>query len=215
LRDRYADGRTVLAQRRTLLILSLSALVVLGGGLALGQDSGDDFSAKLVKAAIDRTLHQVTYDGSYRRIDYPGGDVPDNIGVCTDVLIRTYRAVGIDLQRAVHEDMAFEFSAYPTIWGLDRPDPNIDHRRVPNLQTFFKRNGLELVVTQDSADYLPGDLVTWMLPENLPHIGVVTNRRSADGRLPLIVHNIGYGPELEDILFEFPITGHYRYPERD
>jgi len=175
------------------------------------EPSSADFASRLVEAAIERTSHEVTYDGSYRRIAYPGGDVPDGIGVCTDVVIRTYRGVGVDLQQAVHEDMSEAFSAYPTIWGLKRPDSNIDHRRVLNLQTFFMRNGATLPVSRDPDDYRAGELVTWMLPGNLPHIGIVTDRRSADGIRPLVVHNIGSGPELEDRLFEFPITGHYRY----
>lgn len=169
------------------------------------------FGHRLVQAAIERTTHQVIYDGSYRQIDYPGGDVPEGIGVCTDVVIRSYRAVGIDLQLLVHEDMAEAFTAYPTIWGLNRPDPNIDHRRVPNLQTFFTRHGTRLPESRDPNGYKPGDLVTWVLPGNLPHIGIVANHRSTGGARPLIIHNIGAGPEMEDILFKFPITGHYRY----
>ncbi len=125
---------------------------------------------------MERTRHTVVYDGSYYRIPYPGGDVPDNVGVCTDVVIRSYRALGIDLQELVHKDMTAHFDKYPSkrIWGLSRPDPNIDHRRVPNLQVFFERNGISLPVTGKAADYLPGDIVTWMLPGNLPHIGIVT-----------------------------------------
>jgi hypothetical protein len=179
--------------------------------LALAQDAHTRFTERLVDAALERTSHQVTYDGSYRRIDYPGGDVPENIGVCTDVVIRTYRVLGIDLQQLVHEDMKASFSEYPKIWGLERPDSNIDHRRVPNLQTFFRRHGTNLPTSQDAADYEPGDLVTWMLPRNLPHIGIVVNKRSRDGKRPLIVHNIGAGPKAEDMLFEYPITGHFRY----
>jgi hypothetical protein len=171
----------------------------------------DDFTRRLIDAAIERTSHRVTYDGSYRRIDYPGGDVPDGVGVCTDVIVRAYRVLDIDLQKEVHEDMKAAFSAYPADWGLSRPDSNIDHRRVPNLQTFFTRHGEKLPVTDDPDDYRPGDLVTWMLPRNLPHIGLVTDRRSADGERPLIVHNVGRGPKVEDFLFEYPITGHYRY----
>lgn len=167
--------------------------------------------ARLIDAAIDRTNYAITYDGSYRRIDYPGGDVPAEIGVCTDVIIRSYRALGIDLQELVHVDMRDNFDAYPDYWGLSRPDPNIDHRRVPNLQRFFSRHGESLPVTQDASDYQPGDLVTWMLPGNLPHIGIVVDRRTSDGGRNLIVHNIGSGPKLEDILFRFPITGHYRF----
>ena len=169
------------------------------------------FAEGLVRAAVERTKHRVRYDGSYRRIDYPGGDVPDHVGVCTDVVIRSFRRVGVDLQRTVHEDMRANFGRYPDHWGLRRPDRNIDHRRVPNLQTFFSRHGTSLAVSDDPADYLPGDLVTWMLPRNLPHIGIVIDRRSADGKRPLIVHNIGAGPKAEDGLFDYPITGHYRY----
>jgi uncharacterized protein len=171
----------------------------------------DDFTHRLIDAAIERTTHRVTYDGRYRRIDYPGGDVPDDVGVCTDVIVRAYRVLGIDLQKEVHEDMSAAFSAYPKNWGLTRPDSNIDHRRVPNLRTFFTRKGEKLRVTDAADDYRPGDLVTWMLPRNLPHIGLVTDRRSADGERPLIVHNVGAGPKVEDFLFEYPITGHYRY----
>lgn len=168
-------------------------------------------ATRLVDAAMERLAHEVTYDGSYRQIDYPGGDVPDHVGVCTDLVVRAYRAAGIDLQRAVHEDMLAEFSAYPQMWGLRGPDPNIDHRRVPNLRVFFERRGTALPVSHDPGDYRPGDLVTWVLPGNLPHIGIVVARRSADGRRPLIVHNIGRGPRLEDALFDYPISGHYRY----
>jgi len=171
----------------------------------------DSFALRLVDAAVERTSHRVTYDGTYRRIPYPAGDVPDDVGVCTDLIVRSYRAVGIDLQRLVHEDMAADFDAYPGLWGLAGPDPNIDHRRVPNLQTFFGRHGTVLPVTDDPANYRAGEIVTWMLPGNLPHIGLVTDRVSTDGRRPLIVHNIGRGPEIEDALFDFPMTGHYRY----
>ena len=168
--------------------------------------------ARLVAAAIERTRQSVVYDGAYRGIAYPGGDVPAGVGVCTDVLIRAYRAgLGIDLQQRVHEDMAREFAAYPKIWGLSRPDPNIDHRRVPNLAVFFARHGQTLPVTNDGGDYRPGDLVTWRVAGNLPHIGIVTGRRSLDGARPLIAHNIGRGPKLEDMLFDYPVTGHFRY----
>jgi len=167
----------------------------------------------LVDAALAQTQRQVAYDGSYRRIAYPNGDVPANIGVCTDVVIRAYRAIGIDLQQRVHEDMRISFASYPKLWGLSKPDSNIDHRRVPNLQIYFKRQGAALRVSSDAIDYKIGDLVTWMLPGNLPHVGIVTDRRSSDGKRPLVVHNIGHGPQLEDTLFAYPITGHYRFPE--
>jgi len=165
---------------------------------------------QLVAAAIERTTHTVAYDGSYRRLDYPGGDVPDHVGVCTDVVIRVYRAINIDLQRLVHEDMTAHFNEYPQLWGLSRPDPNIDHRRVPNLQTFLHRQGAEVPVTDLASDYEPGDLVTWLLPGNLPHIGIVVTSTS-EARGDRVVHNIGNGPEIDDVLFRYPITGHYRY----
>jgi uncharacterized protein YijF (DUF1287 family) len=171
------------------------------------------FSNHLAAAALERTQHQVRYDGAYLKIDYPNGDVPANIGVCTDVVIRSYRALGIDLQQRVHEDMAANFSAYPSnrIWGLTATDTNIDHRRVPNLQTFFTRLGQSLAISDQAKDYFPGDLVTWMLPGNLPHIGIVSNKRANGSGNPMIVHNIGAGPKLDDVLFSYPITGHYRY----
>jgi uncharacterized protein YijF (DUF1287 family) len=194
------------------VVASFLLTLALPGPVTRGQGDSEPAAGRLVRAALERTNHRVTYDGSYRRIDYPGGDVPDHIGVCTDVVVRGYRALGIDLQQLVHEDMQTDFEAYPDLWGLTRPDPNIDHRRVPNLQTFFRRQGAELPVSRDGADYRPGDLVTWMLPRNLPHIGIVIDRLSADGERFLIVHNIGAGPEVDDILFEFTITGHYRYP---
>lgn len=170
-----------------------------------------DFFNALIESAIKRTQHQITYDGSYRKIAYPMGDVPNNIGVCTDVIIRSYRSLGIDLQQLVHEDMKQHFSDYPNQWGLKKPDTNIDHRRVPNLQTFFSRHGVRLTVSENAGDYQSGDLVTWMLPGNLPHIGIVTHLKSQDNKRPLIVHNIGRGTTLEDMLFEYKITGHYRF----
>jgi uncharacterized protein YijF (DUF1287 family) len=181
----------------------------------VGELRSEGVAARIVAAALERTRHRVVYDGSYRRIAYPNGDVPATIGVCTDVVIRSLRAVGIDLQREVHEDMRRAFDAYPRLWGLSRPDRNIDHRRVPNLQRFFERRGAAVPVSRRGDDYLPGDLVTWMLPGNLPHIGIVVDGRSGDGERPLIVHNIGSGPELADTLFVFPVTGHYRYPRRE
>jgi uncharacterized protein YijF (DUF1287 family) len=167
----------------------------------------------LINAAIERTQHNIRYDGRYVRISYPNGDVPADTGVCTDVIIRAYRKVGIDLQQLVHEDMLQNFDTYPSrrIWGLPRPDSNIDHRRVPNLQVFFTRHGKELPVSDQAGDYQPGDLVTWILPGNLPHIGIVTDRLSPESGRLQIVHNIGGGPQLEDMLFDYPITGHYRF----
>ncbi len=167
----------------------------------------------LVQAALARTQHQVRYDGRYLRIDYPWGDVPADIGVCTDVVIRSYRAVGVDLQQLVHADMRQHFALYPSqrLWGLRQPDPNIDHRRVPNLQTFFTRHGEAFAPSQDYRVYQPGDIVTWLLPGNRPHMGIVIDRYDVISRVPLIVHNIGLGPEVENLLFMYEISGHYRY----
>lgn len=168
---------------------------------------------RLVEAALERTQHHVVYDGTYVTIPYPNGDVAANRGVCTDVVIRSYRALGIDLQKAVHEDIKTHFLTYPShrIWGLTQPDKNIDHRRVPNLQTFFSRHGDSITISHNPSNYLPGDIVTWKINGRLPHIGIVTNKKSHDGKRPLIVHNIGAGPKLEDMLFNHPIDGHYRY----
>jgi uncharacterized protein len=171
----------------------------------------DPKTAQLVAAAYARTQESEVYDGSYQRIPYPMGDVAEDRGVCTDLVIRSYRAIGIDLQQLVHEDMLRDFAAYPAVWGLTAPDPNIDHRRVLNLEAFFRRAGASLPIIMDPAAYRPGDLVTWRLPTGLPHIGIVTELRTPDGRHPIIAHNIGNGPELEDVLFRFPITGHFRY----
>ncbi len=162
-------------------------------------------------AAIEQTQQKVAYDGSYRRIPYPGGDVPPGIGVCTDVVVRAYRRIGVDLQVEVHEDMLRAFRSYPQLWGLRQPDASIDHRRVPNLQAFLRRAGAERPVSRKAEDYRAGDLVTWMLVGNLPHVGVVSDRRAPGSRVPLVVHNIGRGPQLEDVLFAYAISGHYRY----
>lgn len=149
------------------------------------------------------------YDGSYRPIPFPGGDVPIERGVCTDVIVRAYRHAGIDLQVLVNRDMSRAFGSYPGRWGLAEPDPNIDHRRVGNLATFFKRHGRTLPVSARSEDYSPGDIVTWRLPSGSPHIGLVADREG--GGTPLVVHNIGAGVKVEDVLFSYEITGHYRY----
>jgi uncharacterized protein YijF (DUF1287 family) len=168
-------------------------------------------SDNLVKSALERTEHFVVYEGSYRSIDYPMGDVPENIGVCTDVIVRSYRQMGIDLQQLVHEDMKANFSKYPKNWGLKRPDTNIDHRRVPNLERFFERHGQILSITDKAQDYKPGDIVSWRLEGGLPHIGIVSNQKSENSDNYKIVHNIGLGPKLEDVLFSYKIVGHYRY----
>ncbi len=171
----------------------------------------EGFTAQLVAAAKERTRHWIWYSSKYRKIPYPGGDVPRHIGVCTDVVIRAYRALGIDLQVLVHEDMKADFAAYPDDWGLTGPDPNIDHRRVPNLETFFRRHGVVLPVSRDPGDYRPGDLVTWTIRWGRPHIGIVVDERSRDGERFKVVHNIGLGPRTEDMLFDYPIRGHFRF----
>ena len=172
----------------------------------------EKFLFDLADAAMERTRHDVTYDPAYVVLDYPGGDVPDDRGVCSDVVIRAYRALGIDLQVDVHEDMKANFKLYPKKWGLKKTDKNIDHRRVANLMVLFARKGQSFDVTDDPADYRPGDLVTWDLNGNgLLHIGVVSLDRSADGRRFKLVHNIGAGPQNEDVLFDWEILGHYRY----
>lgn len=149
------------------------------------------------------------YDPSYVQLEYPRGDVPISTGVCSDVVVRAFRDVGVDLQVRVHEDMAEHFSAYPKKWGLTRPDRNIDHRRVPNLQKYFTRQGDSRKVTRRGADYWPGDVVTWSV-EGLPHIGIVARTPTPDGARFLVTHNIGAGAQTEDVLFAYPITGHYR-----
>ncbi|HZG51104.1 MAG TPA: DUF1287 domain-containing protein [Pyrinomonadaceae bacterium] len=166
---------------------------------------------RLVAAANERATHEVEYDGSYFKLDYPNGDVPEGKGVCTDEVIRSYRALGIDLQKEVHEDMAANFSRYPTKFGLKSTDPNIDHRRVPNLRVFFERKGKSLPITNDAADYRPGDIVTWDLNASQTHIGLVVDAPSATPGRYMIMHNIGQGPQIEDVLFSWKITGHYRY----
>jgi len=178
-----------------------------------GTNGRREFLKKLVAAAEERTHHAVRYDGAYVRIPYPDGDVPTDTGVCTDEIIRTYRAVGIDLQKEVHEDMEKNFSAYPRKWRWlsSHTDTNIDHRRVPNLMAFFSRRGETLAITQRAEDYSPGDIVTWDLGGNVPHIGIVTDQKSGTGGRYLIVHNIGQGQKMEDVLFHWKITGHYRY----
>lgn len=198
-------------------MLGGSALpLFVGSGVGAQQSSrpftkAEDWAVKLITAAESQVGLTTVYDPAYRRLAYPMGDVPMQKGVCTDVVVRAYRvAFGIDLQKLVHEDMKSAFAGYPTIWGLKRPDRNIDHRRVPNLEHFLKRRGADLPITRDGTDYLPGDLVTQRLPGNLPHIAIVTNRPAKGRNHALVVHNIGAGTQIEDRLFEFTISGHFR-----
>ena len=197
--------------------LSLIALSFATVGFSVARSkpglSHEEFLRRLSAAAIERTHHTVRYASAYVHIPYPGGDVPAETGVCTDEVIRSYRALGIDLQKEVHEDMLRNFSAYPNkrIWRRTAPDSNIDHRRVPNLMVFFHRKGETLPITMRPADYAPGDLVTWDLGGGVTHIGIVVDHRSLWSGRYMIVHNIGEGPKMEDVLFNWKITGHYRY----
>lgn len=172
-----------------------------------------DFYQKLSDAAVSIIDRSIIYDPAYKQISYPNGDVAPNRGVCTDVVIRAYRKLGIDLQKEVHEDLKVNFSLYPNQkrWGLKSADKNIDHRRVPNLQIFFARKGETLLITKNKSDYKPGDLVTWDLGNGITHIGIVIHQQAKSGKAPLIVHNIGGGQVAQDILFKYKITGHYRY----
>jgi uncharacterized protein YijF (DUF1287 family) len=201
---------------RTMALLCLALVACDGLAAGAGQTTRDPTTTAAtastppwVASARKQVGVTLVYDPAYVRLPYPGGDVPQERGVCTDVVIRALRPHGLDLQKAVHEDMRAHFGLYPKKWGLRAPDRNIDHRRVPNLQTWFARQGWSLRPTREASSYRPGDLVTWMLPGNLPHIGIVSDRRSLTGT-PLIIHNIGRGTREENILFDYPITGHYR-----
>ena len=171
----------------------------------------EDFFEKLSGAAIDLTNQKVEYDPQYFSISYPNGDVPANKGVCTDVIIRAYRRLGIDLQKEVHEDMVAHFDLYPKLWGLKKTDKNIDHRRVPNLMKYFSRHGTVKKITTDPNDYVIGDIVAWNLGGAITHIGIVVDKKSSDGKRNLIVHNIGAGQVIEDVLFSYRIIGHYSF----
>lgn len=169
------------------------------------------FEEKISDAAISIVDSTIKYDPTYFTINYPNGDVPKNKGVCTDVIIRTYRKLNIDLQKEVHLDMLTNFNKYPKKWNLKTTDTNIDHRRVPNLEVFFTRKGQKLEVSNNANDYKTGEIVTWMIGKKLPHIGIITKLKSADGKRPLIVHNVGNGQVLEDCLFDYQIVGHFKY----
>lgn len=189
-------------------LVALSLLLSVAQTRPAASASQQQFLDKLVVAAIERTTHSVRYVSSWVRIPYPGGDVPADTGVCTDEVIRSYRALGIDLQKEVYVDMTQNFAAYPH--QARRPDPNIDHRRVPVLMAFFARKGENLSITRQAEDYAPGDLVAWILQGAILHIGIVVDHKSPSGRY-MLVHNIGEGPKMEDILFNWKIIGHYRY----
>ncbi|MCW3077020.1 MAG: putative amidase domain protein [Bacteroidetes bacterium] len=179
-----------------------------------------DFYEKLVDKSIEQTKEKVRYEPAYVQMKYPNGDVPSNTGVCTDLVIRAYRGVGIDLQKEVHEDMLKRFKDYPKLWNLKKPDSNIDHRRVPNLMVYFKGKGASLKITDNRSDYKPGDVVTWNLENKhstsgITHIGIVTDIKNIHGDGYMIAHNIGGGNVLEDMLFSYTIIGHFRFKKAD
>ena len=210
-------------------LLYLSAFVILLFNFACGGSSVENApvvpiekppAAEIVSPAVRALLESaeeqmrvtVNYTQEYFVIPYPMGDVPADTGACTDVIIRAFRKAGVDLQKEVHEDMRRDFAAYPKKWGLTKPDPNIDHRRVPNLQTFFQRKGKALPVTSDASNYKPGDVVSWDLDgKGMTHIGLVSNFWNENTKRYLIIHNIGGGVRAEDVLFNWKVTGHYRF----
>jgi uncharacterized protein len=179
---------------------------------ALAQQQPASSNAQIVsRAALAQIGQTLYYDPAYSILAYPNGDVPLERGVCTDVVIRAFRAVGVDLQRLVHEDMRRAFGVYPKLWGLSRPDRNIDHRRVANLEVFLTRRGKKIALSSRGLDYAAGDLVTWTLPSGRLHIGVVSNKLTPSGQRPLVAHNIGAGTQLEDILFAYTLRMRFRY----
>lgn len=189
------------------LMAALLSIALFTPAIAVNPISSGDKLALDAKKQIGVTI---SYDPTYRQLDFPRGDVPQETGVCTDVVVRAYRLQNIDLQQLLNVDMKANFSAYPKTWGLKSTDKNIDHRRVPNIETYFERHGQSLSMTDESS-FKAGDIVSWRLPNsNLPHIGIVSDKSASDGT-PLIIHNIGRGTQEENILFAYPIKGHYRY----
>jgi len=166
---------------------------------------------QMLAGAIAQAGVTTGYDPSYVSLDYPGGDVPQQTGVCSDVVVRAFRKAGIDLQKEIHEDMTAARADYPTKWGAIGPDSNIDHRRVLNLMAYFRRHGKSLPISSNASDYQPGDIVAWDLTSGMDHIGIVTNMLSDSKDRYLIVHNIGLGTRVEDVLFDWTIKGHYRF----
>ncbi len=195
------------------VLIAAADAFLFASGFPLTETQRQEFLARLSDAAIERTNHTVRYEPEYVRIAYPDGDVPAGTGVCTDEVIRAYRVLGIDLQKEVHEDIEANFSAYPNHlrWMQRQSDANIDHRRVPNLMVFFGRKGEKLTISTQGSEYHPGDLVTWDLGGGVPHIGMVVDRKASSTGRYMVVHNIGQGPKLEDVVFNWKITGHYRY----
>lgn len=213
---RLAPSNSVLAVAVMLMTLLAACASRAGERRATVEDltrkpaSANPHIEKAVAAAIDQTRYTSNYDASYVKLDYPGGDVARDRGVCADVIVRAFRGAGVDLQKEVHEDMAKHFGSYPGKWGARKPDTNIDHRRVPNLMTFFERRGTSVPITARAADYLPGDVVAWELDNHLLHIGIVSDALDSQAKHYLVVHNIGEGAKVEDVLLSWRIIGHYR-----
>lgn len=197
--------KSVIQMRKLILLLATLSI------LPLVSNAQEEFYKVLADSALTLTKQNVIYDPSYFSISYPNGDIPKGKGVCTDVVIRAYRKLGIDLQREVHKDMQKHFNLYPKIWGLKKTDTNIDHRRVPNLMIFFERHGKVKAISMEAKDYTPGDIVCWNLGKNVTHIGIVSSQKAPQTGHYYIIHNIGSGQVLEDILFQFKIIGHYEY----
>ena len=191
-------------------VISRKPAVPLGAVAKPLQTNAPPQLKKMLDGAITQAGVTTSYDPSYVALDYPGGDVPEQTGVCSDVVVRAFRKAGIDLQKEIHEDMKAARSDYPTKWGGSL-DSNIDHRRVLNLMAYFRRQEKSLPVTYSATDYQPGDIVAWDLTNGIDHIGIVTNMLSASEDRYLIVHNIGAGTRVEDVLFDWTIKGHYRF----
>lgn len=181
-----------------LLISSLKESNGFGGGLAA--------------AALAHSGEKITYDPSYYKIAYPNGDLPANKGVAADVIVRCYRSMGMDLQVLVHEDMSENFRGYPGLWGAAAPDTNIDHRRVANLQRFFEHKGRTITASRNASDYLPGDIVVWELGNAEKHIGIIVPGPGDRAEEAWVVHNMGAGVKWENILFDYSVQRHFRYP---
>jgi uncharacterized protein len=208
------------ANSHVIPLLVLIAVLTIGCGprSSIRAEGGQAITTELspslkpvVEGAIEQTRYTFSYDPAYVKLSYPGGDVPQDRGVCSDVVVRAFRKAGVDLQKEVHEDISRNFSAYPNVWGNKKPDSNIDHRRVPNLMMYFKRQGKAVAITKAAGDYLPGDVVAWDLGNGLLHIGIVSNVKLKQQDAFCIVHNIGAGARIEDALFSWKIIGHYRY----
>ncbi len=213
------DGNVIHSNAILPNIVLFLAAFVLAATAQTAPENRAPFTARLVAAAVERATHVVRYDGSYQKISYPNGDVAADRGACSDEIVRIYRAVGVDLQKEVHEDMVADFAAYPrkAKWLSSHPDTNIDHRRVPNLNVFFKRHGESLPTSQNASDYQPGGIVSWDLNgKGLTHIGMVVDQKGSFSRRYKVLHNIGLGPMIEDVLFDWKIIGHFRYfgPEK-